>query len=43
VTEVDGPGGFGIPLMTTLTDRVEISEGTASDPGTRVLMTKRRS
>jgi serine/threonine-protein kinase RsbW len=43
VTEVDGPGGFGIPLMTALTDRVEISEGTASDPGTRVRMTKRRS
>jgi len=43
VTEVEGPGGFGIPLMTALTDRVEISEGTASDPGTRVRITKRRS
>lgn len=43
VTEVEGPGGFGIPLMTALADRVEISEGTASDPGTRVRITKRRS
>jgi serine/threonine-protein kinase RsbW len=43
VTEVEGPGGFGIPLIAALTDRVEISEGTASDPGTRVRMTKRRS
>jgi serine/threonine-protein kinase RsbW len=43
VTEVEGPGGFGIPLIAALTDRVEISEGTASEPGTRVRMTKRRS
>jgi anti-sigma regulatory factor (Ser/Thr protein kinase) len=43
VTEVEGPGGFGIPLMTALTDRVEISEGKASDPGTSVRMMKRRS
>ena len=43
VAEVEGPGGFGIPLMTALTDRVEISEGTGSDPGTRVRITKRRS
>jgi serine/threonine-protein kinase RsbW len=43
VTEVEGPGGFGIPLIAALTDRVEISEGTASEPGTRVRITKRRS
>jgi serine/threonine-protein kinase RsbW len=40
---VDGPGGFGIPLMTALTDRLEIREGTAGDPGTLVRLTKRRS
>lgn len=43
MTEVEGPGGFGIPLMTALTDGVEISEGTASDPGTKVRIRKRRS
>jgi anti-sigma regulatory factor (Ser/Thr protein kinase) len=43
VASVDGPGGFGIPLMTALADRVEISEGTPADPGTRVRLTKRRS
>lgn len=42
VPSVEGPGGFGIPLMTALTDQLEISEGTASDPGTRVRLTKRR-
>jgi serine/threonine-protein kinase RsbW len=40
---VEGPGGFGIPLMTALTDRLEIREGTAADPGTRVRLTKRRT
>lgn len=43
VSSVEGPGGFGIPLMTALTDGLEISEGTAADPGTRVRLTKRRS
>lgn len=43
VASVEGPGGFGIPLMTALADRVEISEGTPADPGTRVRLTKRRS
>ncbi len=43
VASVEGPGGFGIPLMTALADRVEISEGTATDPGTRVRLTKRRA
>jgi anti-sigma regulatory factor (Ser/Thr protein kinase) len=42
VPSVEGPGGFGIPLMTALTDRLEISEGTSADPGTRVRLTKRR-
>lgn len=42
VPSVEGPGGFGIPLMTALADRVEISEGTPADPGTRVRLTKRR-
>jgi serine/threonine-protein kinase RsbW len=43
VPSVDGLGGFGIPLMTALTDRLEISEGTAADPGTRIRLLKRRS
>jgi serine/threonine-protein kinase RsbW len=43
VASVEGPGGFGIPLMTALTDQVEIREGTADDPGTRVRLIKRRS
>ena len=43
VASVEGPGGFGIPLMTALADRVEISEGTPGDPGTRVRLTKRRA
>ena len=42
VSSVDGPGGFGIPLMTALTDQLEIREGTATDPGTRVRLIKRR-
>jgi serine/threonine-protein kinase RsbW len=40
---IEGPGGFGIPLMTALTDRLEIREGTAASPGTQVRLTKRRS
>ena len=43
VPSPERPGGFGIPLMTALADRVEISEGTPADPGTRVRLTKRRS
>jgi serine/threonine-protein kinase RsbW len=40
---VEGPGGFGIPLMMALTDRVDIREGTPDRPGTRVKLIKRRS
>jgi hypothetical protein len=29
--------------MTAVTDRLEISEGTPAQPGTRVRLTKRRS
>ncbi len=43
VPSVDGPGGFGIPLMTALTDLLEISEGSPARPGTTVRLAKRRS
>jgi serine/threonine-protein kinase RsbW len=39
---VEGPGGFGIPLMAALTEELEIHEGTRRRPGTRVRLTKRR-
>lgn len=42
VASLEGPGGFGIPLMTALTDQLEIREGTSSEPGTRVRLIKRR-
>jgi anti-sigma regulatory factor (Ser/Thr protein kinase) len=34
--ELEGPGGYGIPLMTALSDELEIREGTPSSPGTHV-------
>jgi serine/threonine-protein kinase RsbW len=41
VPSVDGPGGFGIPLMAALTEEVVIEEGTRRRPGTSVRLTKR--
>lgn len=41
VSEVDGPGGYGIPLMMSLADEVLITEGTARRPGTSVRLVKR--
>lgn len=41
VSSVEGPGGFGIPLMAALTEEVEIREGTRRRPGTRVRLVKR--
>jgi serine/threonine-protein kinase RsbW len=38
---VEGPGGFGIPLMAALTEELEIREGTRRRPGTRVRLVKR--
>jgi serine/threonine-protein kinase RsbW len=38
---VEGPGGFGIPLMAALTEELEIQEGTRRRPGTRVRLVKR--
>lgn len=43
VPSVEGPGGFGIPLMAALTDELEIREGTLRRPGTSVKLVKRRS
>lgn len=39
---VEGPGGFGIPLMAALTEELTIEEGTERRPGTRVRLVKRR-
>jgi serine/threonine-protein kinase RsbW len=41
VPSVDGPGGFGIPLMAALTEELVIEEGTRRRPGTSVRLTKR--
>jgi anti-sigma regulatory factor (Ser/Thr protein kinase) len=38
---LDGPGGFGIPLMAALTEELVIDEGTPKRPGTRVRLVKR--
>jgi serine/threonine-protein kinase RsbW len=38
---LEGPGGFGIPLMAALTEELEIDEGTRWRPGTRVRLVKR--
>ena len=37
---VEGPGGFGIPLMAALTEELDIEEGTRRRPGTRVRLVK---
>ncbi|MGH2661527.1 MAG: ATP-binding protein [Actinomycetota bacterium] len=42
VSELEGPGGYGIPLMTALSDELEIREGTPSTPGTHVRFRLRR-
>jgi anti-sigma regulatory factor (Ser/Thr protein kinase) len=39
---VDGPGGFGIPLMAALVEGLVIEEGTSRRPGTLVRLVKRR-
>lgn len=39
---LDGPGGFGIPLMAALTEELVIEEGTRRRPGTRVRLVKLR-
>jgi anti-sigma regulatory factor (Ser/Thr protein kinase) len=39
--EVEGPGGYGIPLMMSLADEVEIREGTERQPGTLVRLVKK--
>jgi anti-sigma regulatory factor (Ser/Thr protein kinase) len=41
--ELEGPGGYGIPLMTALSDELEIREGTPSSPGTHVRFRLRRT
>lgn len=41
IPEIDGPGGYGIPLMMSLVDEVEIKEGTARRPGTAVRLVKK--
>jgi anti-sigma regulatory factor (Ser/Thr protein kinase) len=41
--QVEGPGGYGIPLMMALTDQVVIREGTPDHPGTHVRLVKRRT
>jgi anti-sigma regulatory factor (Ser/Thr protein kinase) len=43
MTQVEGPGGYGIPLMMALTDQVVIEEGTPEAPGTTVRLIKRRA
>lgn len=43
VPSVEGPGGFGIPLMAALTEELEIREGTRLRPGTSVTLVKRRT
>lgn len=40
--QIEGPGGYGIQLMMSLMDRVEISEGTSRYPGTAVRLVKRK-
>jgi serine/threonine-protein kinase RsbW len=39
--QVEGPGGYGIPLMMALADQVVIREGTSDRPGTHVRLVKR--
>lgn len=40
--QIEGPGGYGIQLMMSLMDQVEIAEGTARYPGTAVRLVKRK-
>jgi anti-sigma regulatory factor (Ser/Thr protein kinase) len=42
MTSLEGPGGFGIPLMTALAEELVIEEGTQRRPGTLVRLVKRR-
>lgn len=42
ISDVEGPGGYGIPLMMALVDGVEIHEGTTIEPGTTVRLVKKR-
>lgn len=42
LAQIEGPGGYGIPLMMSLMDEVDIVEGTARHPGTAVRLVKRR-
>jgi hypothetical protein len=42
MSEVEGQGGHGIPLMMALVDEVTIHEGTSREPGTLVRLTKCR-
>jgi anti-sigma regulatory factor (Ser/Thr protein kinase) len=41
IPSVDGPGGFGIPLMAALAEGLVIEEGTRGQPGTLVRLIKR--
>lgn len=41
--EIEGPSGYGIPLMMALADEVEIREGTGDAPGTSVRLVKRKT
>ncbi|MGH2725238.1 MAG: ATP-binding protein [Actinomycetota bacterium] len=41
LSEVEGPGGYGIPLMMSLVDEVDIREGNDSQPGTSVRLVKK--
>jgi anti-sigma regulatory factor (Ser/Thr protein kinase) len=43
LASVDGPGGFGIPLMTALADQIQITEGSPRRPGTLIRLVKRRA
>lgn len=42
ISDVEGPGGYGIPLMMSLVDQVEIREGNTTQPGTSVRLVKLR-
>jgi anti-sigma regulatory factor (Ser/Thr protein kinase) len=42
MSEVEGQGGHGIPLMMALVDEVTIHEGTSRHPGTLVRLVKCR-
>ena len=42
MASLEGPGGFGIPLMAALAEELVIEEGTQRRPGTLVRLVKRR-